>query len=511
MKRIMNEEICHSPRNMISCLDSVSRLFPDNIVIADEYDEFSYQRMMINVRSIASTLAAYRYRNKPVVLLLDRGTACIMAMIGVVFSGNFYVVADTEMPSGRIKKIMDNLLPCAIITDFPHQKLTQNLAGTVPVILYEDAVCESIDMDLLNMIQKNVIDTDPVYALYTSGSTGQPKGTLVSHRAVLSYTEWYINAFDISEETVFGSQTPLYFSMSVSDLYSALRTGGRYQLIPKRLFSFPGDLINYLNQYQINTIYWVPSALAIVAHWDVFSYIKPAYLKKVLFAGEAMPVKQLNYWRKHFPNLLYANLFGPTETTDICCYYIVDREFTNDESLPIGRPCDNCDILIVDENGQAADRGELLVRGSFLADGYYRDEERTMEAFIQNPLNKEYPEKVYRTGDLVLRDKNGELIYLGRKDYQIKHMGYRIELGEIEAAVGALEGIKAGVCLYDKSRERILLVYEGKIGGELLARQLKEHLPAYMWPGKYMHLKQMPYNANGKIDRAKLFDTYVNI
>lgn len=495
--------------NLISCLESVANSFPDNIVISDEYVAVRYRDLIRHVRCVASSVAAFHYRNKPIMVFMDRKVSCITAMLGIVFSGNFYVVADTEMPEDRLKKIMDSLSPAAVLTDVYHSKKIEDLVKNVPVILYEKAVCTMVDMESLNKIRRSVVDTDPVYALYTSGSTGQPKGAIVSHRAVMSYTQWFIKTFDITEKTVFGSQTPLYFSMSVSDLYSALRTGGRYQMIPKKMFSFPGALIEYMNQYYVNTIYWVPSALSIVAYWDVLSYITPVYLEKVLFAGETMPNKQLNYWRKYFPDIMYANLFGPTETTDICCYYIVDREFADDEILPIGRPCGNCGILIVDEKDQEADRGELLVKGSFLAEGYYNDPERTAVAFTQNPLNREYPERVYRTGDLVFRDKNGELKYLGRKDFQIKHMGYRIELGEIETVVCAIEQIKTCACFYDKERAKIVLVYEGKIHQGMLAELIKKQLPVYMQPGRYIQIEQMPYNANGKVDRTALLDQFI--
>ena len=176
----------------------------------------------------------------------------------------------------------------------------------------------------------------------------------------------------------------------------------------------------------------------------------PQYLRTVLFAGEVMPVKHLNYWRKFLPDCTYANLFGPTETTDICTFYRVDRIFENDESLPIGKACDNCSVLLLTDDGREAlpgEEGELIVRGSFLADGYYNDPEKTAAAFPQNPLNKAYPERVYRTGDIARLNEKGEFIYISRKDFQIKRSGYRIELGEIEAAVGSLDGV---MCIRDR-------------------------------------------------------------
>ena len=221
----------------------------------------------------------------------------------------------------------------------------------------------------------------------------------------------------------------------------------------------------------------------------------------MLFAGEVMPVKQLNYWRKALPDVFYANLFGPTETTDICSYYVVNRTFSDDETLPIGVACNNCDLIIADENGKEAASGELLVRGPFLADGYYHNPEKTAEVFVQNPLNDAYPEIVYRTGDLVYRGEDGLLRYQGRKDFQIKHMGHRIELEEIERSMTALDGVEKSCCVFDMEKNRIMGFYLGEKAASDVRKQMKEKLPVYMVPTKLIQVDEMPLNKNGKTDR----------
>ena len=200
--------------------------------------------------------------------------------------------------------------------------------------------------------------------------------------------------------------------------------------------------------------------MAIVSNFKLFDFMKPEYLKTVLFAGEVMPTKHLNYWINNLGDeITYANLFGPTETTDICTYYVVNRRFADDEPLPIGRHCDNCNVFILNEKGEEAEpgeEGELYARGSFLSAGYYNNPEKTAEAFVQNPLNTAYPEIVYKTGDLVKEAENGDIMYICRKDYQIKHMGYRIELGEIEAAVSSVENVQECACVYDEQNDKIV-------------------------------------------------------
>ncbi len=339
-----------------------------------------------------------------------------------------------------------------------------------------------------------------------------PKGTVITHANLLSYVDWYATTFNIDHNTIFGSQTPFYFSASVSDLYSSLMYGASFNIIPKSYFAFPIQLVRFLNERKVNTIYWVPSALIIVANLKLFDYEKPQYLKKVLFVGEIMPNKQLNYWRKNLPDVMYANLFGPTETTDICTYYVIDRPFRDDESLPIGKHCDNADTFILDENLNLVTApnvaGELYVRSPFVAYGYYNNPQATKNAFIQNPLNKNYPEIVYKTGDLVMLNEFGEYIYLGRTDFQIKHKGYRIELGEIERVAMAVENVDTVAAVFDKEEDKIVVVYTGKIKKEELFDALSSRIPNYMLPEIIIKLSAMPYNQNGKVDRKQLLADY---
>lgn len=568
-------------KNILQYFEETCKKFPDNIAVADECSSVTFDDLKTRSQQTGTMIASgLKKYSVPVAIYIDKSPALVEAMLSVLYSGNFYVVLDTQMPLERVRRIFETLQPAAILTDksyinkvesinnlknnnvnngehtgtnFTEINLTQisdcqntsnknktdetktsyvkdsndadnklasinftktstnnkNEANEINTFYIEDSTSTEIDIKLLSRLRSHMTERDPAYILYTSGSTGQPKGTVISHHALIAYGDWFIRAFDINEKTIFGSQTPLYFSMSVSDLYAALRTGATYQIIPKKYFSFPMQLIEYLNTHKVNTIYWVPSALNIVANWDTFAYIKPEYLKKVLFAGEVMPVKQLNYWRTALPDVLYANLFGPTETTDICSYYVVNRTFSDEETLPIGVACDNCDLIIVDEDGKEAESGELLARGPFLADGYYRNPEKTAEVFVQNPLNNAYPEIVYRTGDLVYKGEDGLLRYQGRKDFQIKHMGYRIEPGEIEAAIGALPEIHACVCIYLETTDQILLFYQGKIKQEALSSAVAGKLPAYMRPNKFIRIRQMPYNANGKIDRKLLKKNYM--
>lgn len=533
-------------KNILEFIENSAVRYPDKLAVADENGGLTYSRIESFSRKIGAwILAEIRgVRNKAIAVLLDKKPESVAAYMGVVYSGNFYVVLDPEMPKQRAESILATLRPTAIVTDDLHMELAKSIAEAVNVTAESDGAmsgseegersCRSdeirvLDLDemdadadqkILDKVRSRMIDTDPVYALFTSGSTGVPKGAVVSHSNIIAYIDWYTEAFGIDENTVFGSQTPFYFSMSVSDLYSTLKNGATLYIIPKVYFTFPMKLMEFMKTYRINTIYWVPSALQIVANYKMFQYAKLPELKKVLFAGEVMPTRPLNYWIENLPDAMYANLFGPTETTDICTYYVVNRKFADDEPLPMGHACNNCDVFVLDENGKEVSpeidpatgysrEGELYARGSFVALGYYGNADKTKEAFVQNPLNPNYPELVYKTGDLVKYNIYGELVYVCRKDYQIKHMGYRIELGEIEAAAGAIDGIRSYACIYDDAADKILFIYEGKKKDDAeLLNAFKARVPHYMEPNRFIRVTSMPHNANGKIDRKKLKAEY---
>ena len=498
-------------KNITEMLEKSALKFPDKPAFRDSASEMTYQTLADTARRIGSFLAGRDITRSPVAIMTGRSVKTPAAMFGCLYGGNFYTVIDTEMPAERIKNILDTLCPAAVIVSEEYaEKLEQTGYGGFTAD-YGQAAAYEPDMPLLKETALRAIDTDPAYVLFTSGSTGRPKGAVVSHRSVIAYINWFSKTFGIDENTVFGSQTPFYFSMSVSDVFSAVFRGASMDIIPKELFSFPMKLIEFLNARKVNTVYWVPSALSIIANWRVLDYAELKYIKKVLFAGEVMPVRQLNYWIKKLPGAMFANFFGPTETTDICTYYKVDREFSDGESLPIGRHCDNCDVFVVKEDGTEAapgEEGELYARGSFLALGYYNDPEKTAAAFVQNPLNKSYPETVYKTGDLVKYNEKGELMYITRADFQIKRMGYRIELGEIEAAASAVSGINSCAAVYDRRSDKIVLFCTGREkDGSVITSELSGRLPDYMMPQKVILISTMPLNANGKIDRRMLAES----
>jgi non-ribosomal peptide synthetase component F len=341
-----------------------------------------------------------------------------------------------------------------------------------------------------------------------------PKGVVACHRSVIDYIESFSDVLEINSDTVFGNQTPLYVDASLKEIYPTLKYGATAYIIPKELFMFPLKLVQFLNEKKINTICWVVPALTMISGLGVFEKEKPEYLHTIAFGSEVFPIKQFLLWRKALPNAKFINLYGPTEATGMSCYYVVDREFSEeDDAIPIGRPFKNTDIILLndaDELAKEGEPGEICIRGTSLTLGYYKDFTRTNEVFVQNPLNDLYPETIYRTGDIGKYNDRGELIFLSRKDHQIKHMGHRIELGEIEAAISRMDGIINTCCIFDDVKKRIILYYTGKSSKADVINYAKGKLPRYMIPNLVEQLDVMPLTTNGKINRVLLKDKYLN-
>ena len=447
----------------IRLLERAARLWPERVYVEEEGGSATYAALLARARTIGAALLGDR---RPVVVYLPKSIDALAVFFGALCAGRPYAPVDAHIPVARLEKIAASLEPAYIVTN---EALLPNLEGAdlgaaKPVLLsqLEGAAPDDAGVDAAIGA---VIDTDPIYVMYTSGSTGAPKGVTIPHRGILDYADWVADTFAFDESTVMANQAPFYFDNSTFDIYGTLRCGGRLLLTPETLFLFPLKLPEYLEAHGATSIFWVPTVMINVANSGALEGRALPRLKNVAFCGEVMPNTQLNIWRRALPDCRYANLYGPTEITDVCCYYQVDRPFDDHEPLPIGKACENMRVRILTDEGREA-----------------------------------------ATGDLARRGEDGLIYFLGRKDSQIKLKGNRIELGEIEAAAMCVPGVANACALFDAPRERIVLFVEG--GGGLNLRkmnlELKKYIPQYMLPGKLVAMDRLPHTANDKIDRVTL-------
>lgn len=495
--------------NSLLCfLERSAQRCPGRDAYADAERTYTYAGMRDTARRVGSALFRELGGDKrPVAVYMEKSADCVAAFYGVLYSGNFYCPIDPEMPVERIRVILDVLRPAAVITTGALREKAAAFSGDALLLEFQAlAAAERLDAALDDRL-RGTAETDPAYVLFTSGSTGVPKGVLLPHRVLIRYLHDLDRNFDLGPDDVFGNQAPLYFDISTHDIYGAAYFGAKMVIIPQHLFGFPVKLIEYLNAARVTTFLWVPSAMGIIARLRAFGAILPQHLRVILFAGEVLPKKHLDYWAEHLPEAVFANLYGPTETF-VCTWYTRRGDEPEDAPLPIGHAVAGSETLVLDAEGRpvpAGEIGELCLRGDCLALGYYNDPARTAAAFVQNPLRTDAPDRIYRTGDLVRMGADGELLYVSRRDYQIKRMGYRIELGEIETAASRVEGVAECACTYLERRSRIVLWYEGvEQDRAAMLAALEARLPQYMLPDQVRYLPSLPRNANGKLDRKRL-------
>ncbi len=551
IRQQQEEDVSIYTKNVLELLEQSAEKFPDRPAFGDPQKDITFSELLQKARAVGELLSKDMAPESPAAFYLEKSVDAVIAMFGVVYAGGFYSFIDVRQPAARAQKVADVLQPAVFITDEANEERAAQIAcGGRRILLREllkqaeeFAVGGSADRSAdaaageastedssgnarneeaaglsgtLAGIRSRMTDKAPLYVNFTSGSTGIPKGVAVCHRSVIEFMAHFVPLFSVTEQDVMGNQAPFDFDVSVKDIYSGLAAGAKVQIIPREYFSNPTQLMDYLCEKKTTVLIWAVSAMCFVSIMNALDYRTPDTIRAVGFSGEVMPIKQLNIWRRYLPDAMYVNLYGPTEITCNCTYFVLDphREYALDEVIPAGKAFGNEKVFLLDDadclvpQTDTKREGEICVGGTCVALGYYKDAERTAAAFVQNPLNPFYPERIYRTGDIGRYDAEGNLIYVSRKDFQIKHLGHRIELGEVEADAMARDGVSRACCIYDAVKKRLILFYTGERDRKDLERELKEVLPPFMVPNKTLQLADMPLNKNGKIDRHALEDIY---
>lgn len=535
--------------NVLDYLEKTAKKYPTQIAVEDENTSLMWAELVYRAKRIGSVLCDQMKRQDAVVIVAEKSTQTLAHMFGVLYAGGFYVMVDPMQPQDRIQRIFSVLRPSLVIADEKYMENVKQILSTMqkketedrPRLTAMQTLLPSYDVtdkvtedsgtaentadqpwnDLvaevkLQKIRAKSRPTDILYGIFTSGSTGMPKGIAVSHGAVIDFISHFTQNFSITKEDRLGNQAPFDFDVSVKDIYSCVMTGATLVLIPRTYFSAPPLLLDYLCDRHVTSLTWAVSALTIISSLGGLKYRVPTEIKRVMFSGEVMPNKQLKLWQEALPDAMFVNLYGPSEITCNCTYHIIDHAVTEGEKLPIGKAFAGRSVFLLDEHHrlitEAGRQGEICVSGQSLANGYYNNELETRKQFCY--LEKEQlptditgqvlteGQRFYRTGDLGYFDEEGLLYFCGRKDFQIKHMGHRIELEEIEQALDMVPNLKRSCCLMDTAHNRIVAFYLGNVKSAEIRRALKEHVPDYMVPRKFIQAETFPLNKNGKTDRA---------
>lgn len=480
-------------KDVVEFLRETVEKYPTKIACIDDEKEITFSQLWDKSEQIASRIEEYIEKGQPTPVMMKKGCDALCVLWGVIKAGGAYVIIDNSLPQERVKKILDTIEAKYIVSD-----LSDAWFSTEYRILEYLSLCNGYGKKKVENYDMNM----PLYIMFTSGSTGTPKGVSVSRRAVSSFICSFVSLFHIASDDIIGNQAPWDFDVSVKDIFSSALTGATLVTIDKKYFMFPVKLKNFLSKHSVSTLIWAVSALCILSSRGDLEDRTPPSIRKVIFSGEVMPMKQFDIWRKVYPNAMFVNIYGPTEVTCNCTYKIIEHDFLGD-MLPIGVALPNKKVFLLDEEDKLVDKpnflGEICVVSEELADGYYKQPDETEKKFTRNPVSTEY-ERMYRTGDLAYYNENGELIYKTRKDFQIKYLGHRIELTEVEMNIEKIDGIRRCCCFFDNE---IIAVCEGRCSGNVV-NALRKSLPMYMIPTKWFYVDSLPINKNGKVNRNKI-------
>jgi len=510
-------------------LDDGRRTHPEKLALVDDQRSITYEQLQRDADRIAHCLRSNGVRRQDrVVICMKRSAQVVLAIMGVLKADAIYVPMDAKAPVERLLKVIKDCRPTAMICDEAALPVMDRVksqmptvrrlivfgvrteaTGEIPRVSWEDAVPGPVRPPVYSNI-----DADAAYILYTSGSTGSPKGVTISHLNVISYIDWATEYFAIREEDRILSTAPFHFDMSTFDIYTALKAGATLCIAPERLLLFPNKLLDLIEKEGVTLWKGVSSLLMYLSSTGSLKEGRIPSLEKILFGGEVLATKHLMNWMQHYPSKRFYNVYGPTEATGIsACYPVVKLPEAANEPIPIGKACSNTEIFVLTEENRLAEvgvTGELCIRGSGLSLGYWDDEEKTARAFVRNPLGCTQTDRIYRTGDLGRLREDGVFEYLGRKDFQIKYMGYRIELFEIEQAILAQDNIhQAAVVLCDSNQSEVpelvaFIAGPGLLDLDLITEELGRVVPSYMVPKRIIPMPEIPLTDRGKTDRIAL-------
>ncbi len=496
--------------SVIEYLEKSVASYGTKIAVIEEDKKITYSDFQKYSKIVGSYIGKTHF-NEPIIIFMDKGIDTLISFLGAIYAGCFYTLMNPELPENRIFQMKETIQARVVITNDSNLDLAQHYFKDLEIKNIKELKKGKINEEVLKKSRERHVDVDPLYVNFTSGSTGIPKGVVISHRSVMDFIDVFTELFHFSSKDIIGNQAPFDFDVSVKDIFSAIKVGATLVIIPKSYFSNPSKLLDYICENQVTTLTWAVSALCLITTFHGLDYKVPSTVSKILFSGEVMPMKHLKQWMEHLPETTFVNVYGPTEITCNCLYHVIDRKRVYEDKIPVGKPFPNERVFLLDEEDKIIEKknktGEICVLGTCLGLGYYNNAEQTQRHFVQNPINTCYLENIYRTGDLGYYNEEEEIVFMGRKDFQIKYMGHRIELEEIEKAMMDFPEVVRSCCVFDEEKSKLYGFYIGDIDKKDLTLKLKEVLPVFMIPTKLIPLDNFPMTKNGKIDRKKLMES----
>jgi amino acid adenylation domain-containing protein len=509
---------------------------PEAIAVVLNGDKLTYGELEATSSQLAGVLKEQGCRRGDrVCLLMPKSPMAIACLLGIYRADCIYVPLDPNSPTSRLSKIVASCesrwVLAAGSTTSRLRELLQQATPTKPLAIGwldpspipDDRLMPAFT--LADVRRQQVRSTsyrnrpsDAAHILFTSGSTGIPKGVVITHANVMAFISWAKTYFGLNASDRLSGHPPLHFDLSVFDIFGAFSAGAQLHLVPPELNLLPNKLADWIRGSQITQWFSVPAVLNYMTKFNVIHAHDFPELRRVLWCGEVLPTPSLIYWMRRLPHASFTNLYGPTETTIASSYHTLTECPADDKaSIPIGVACDGEELLVLDDAlkpAAAGDVGDLYIRGAGLSPGYWRNQADTTIAFLPSPDNK--GGRIYRTGDLARRGNDGLVYFVGRRDFQVKSRGYRIELGEIESALNTVDQLYESAVVAVPSRGfegvTICCAYAPKedctVTPAILRMQLSNLLPEYMIPSEWRVFDELPKNSAGKIDRRKLKETW---